>query len=59
MARYIDLSEEQKRELVFTAEERHQLDKARKNPIVYDTDCPAVTPEKAKKFQRVNPARNI
>lgn len=59
MARYTDLSEEQKRELVFTAEERRQLDEAKKKPIVYDSDCPAVTPEKAKKFRRVNPVKQI
>ena len=54
MASYIDLSEEQKQELLFTAEERQQLDEARKRPIVYDEDCPAVTPEKAVKFRKVN-----
>lgn len=46
MVRYNELSEEQKKELVFTPEERKQLDGARKKPIVYDADCPAVTPEK-------------
>ncbi len=54
MARYSDLSEEQKRELIFTPEERAQLDEAKKRPIVYDADCPAVTPEKAVKFKRVH-----
>ena len=55
MVKYTDLSEEQKKELLFTAEERQQLDEARKRPIVYDEDCPAVTPEKAKRFRRANP----
>jgi hypothetical protein len=55
MARYIDLSEEQKKELIFTPEEREQLDEEKKKPIVYDEDCPAVTPEKAIRFRRANP----
>ena len=59
MVKYIDLSEEQKQELLFTPEERHQLDEARKRPIVYDEDCPAVTPEKAMKFRRVNPEKKV
>ena len=50
MVKYSELSEEQKKELVFTPEERKQLDEARKKPIVYDEDCPAVTPEKALRF---------
>ncbi|MBR6329944.1 MAG: hypothetical protein IKR68_09920 [Lachnospiraceae bacterium] len=59
MVRYNELSEEQKKELMFTPEERKQLDEARKKPIVYDADCPAVTPEKALRFQRVNHTRHI
>ena len=38
MVRYNELSEEQKKELIFTPEERKQLDKARKKPIVYDAE---------------------
>ena len=48
----MELSEEQKKELLFTPEERQQLDEARKRPIVYDEDCLAVTPEKAMRFRR-------
>ena len=59
MVKYSELSEEQKKELVFTPEERKQLDEARKKPIVYDEDCPAVTPEKAMRFRRVNPEKRI
>ncbi len=57
MVKYTDLSEEQKKELLFTEEERKQLDEAKKRPITYDKDCPAVTPEKAMKFIRVNAER--
>lgn len=59
MVKYSELSEEQKKELVFTPEERKQLDEARKKPIVYDEDCPAVTPEKALRFRRVNLEKRI
>ena len=59
MVKYTDLSEEQKKELLFTPEERQQIDDARKRPIVYDEDCPPVTPEKAMRFRRVNPDRLI
>jgi hypothetical protein len=58
MVRYTDLTEEQKQELLFTSEELKQLDEARKKPIVYDADCPAVTPEKAMKFRRAKDAHN-
>ena len=59
MARYSELTDEQKQELLFTPEERSQLDEAKKKPIVYDFDCPAVTPEKAVKFRRVNPVGEV
>lgn len=59
MVRYNELTEEQKKELVFTPDERKQLDEARKKPIVYEADCPAVTPEKALRFRRGNPAKQI
>ena len=55
MVKYSELSDEQKSELLFTSEERQQLAEAKKRPIVYDADCPAVSPEKAKKFRRVHP----
>ena len=44
-------------ELAFTKEELSELKKAREMPIVFDEDCPETTPEKAKKFRRVNPPR--
>ena len=59
MVRYEELTDEQKRELVFSEEERRQLDEAKLRPIVYDEDCPAVTPEKAVQFRRVHPSRKI
>lgn len=46
-----------KEELAFTAEEKKELDKARKMPITFDADCPETTPERALKFKRVNPPR--
>ena len=52
-----DLSQAAKEELAFTAEERKELDNARKMPITFDTDCPETTPERALKFKRVNPPR--
>ena len=52
-----DLPEATKEELAFTAEERQELDKARKMPITFDKDCPETTPERALKFKRVNPPR--
>lgn len=59
MGRYSELSEKDKIELLFTDEERKQLDEARKMPFIYDEDCPPVTPEKAIKFKRVNQDRQI
>ena len=41
-------------ELTFTVEE---IKKAREMPIVFDEDCPEVTPEKAVKYRRVNPPK--
>ena len=52
-----DLSKAEKEELAFTAEERKELDHARKMPITFDADCPETTPERALKFKRVNPPR--
>ena len=45
-------TEEQLRELAFTAEELEQLQRARSMPITYDEDCPPVTPERARNFRR-------
>lgn len=46
-------------ELSFTKEELDELKKAREMPIVFDEDCPETTPERAIKFRRVNPPRNM
>ncbi|MBQ6409418.1 MAG: hypothetical protein IJJ64_15460 [Butyrivibrio sp.] len=59
MVKISNLSEEQIKELQFTDEEKRQLDEAKRKPLTYDDDCPAVTPEKAVKFKRVNPPRRI
>ena len=44
-------------ELTFTAEEIEEIKNAREMPIVFDEDCPEVTPEKAVKFHRINPPK--
>lgn len=44
-------------ELAFTEKERQELMAAREKPIVFDEDCPETTPERALKFQRVNPSK--
>ena len=54
-----DMTEEMKKELAFTEEERKELDNARKMPITFDEDCPETTPERALKFRRVNPPLRI
>ncbi len=51
------MTEELKRELAFTEEELKELEEARKMPIIFDEECPEVTPEKAVRFRRVNPSR--
>ncbi len=50
-----DMTEEMKKELAFTEQERKELETARKMPITFDEDCPETTPERALKFRRVNP----
>ena len=59
MVNMSSLTEEQKKELAFTDEELEELKKARSMPIVFDSDCPETTPERAIKFRRVNPPRRI
>ena len=44
-------------ELTFTVEEIEEIKKTREMPIVFDEDCPEVTPEKAVKYRRVNPPK--
>ena len=50
-----DMTEEMKKELAFSEQERKELENARKMPITFDEDCPETTPERALKFRRVNP----
>ena len=58
MVNMIDISEEMKKELAFTEEEKKEVENARKMPISFDADCPETTPERAIRFRRVNPKRN-
>ncbi len=51
------LSDELKRELAFSEEEKKELEKARSMPITFDADGPETTPERALRFRRVNPRR--
>jgi hypothetical protein len=44
-------------ELAFSENEINEIKLAREKPITFDEDCPETTPEKAIKFQRVNPKR--
>ena len=57
MVNMIELSDEIKRELAFSEEEKKELEKARNIPITFDEDCPETTPERALRFRRVNPRR--
>lgn len=57
MVNMIELSDEIKRELAFSEEEKKELEKARNMPIIFDEDCPETTPERALRFRRVNPRR--
>lgn len=54
-----ELSQAMKEELAFTAEELRELEEARKRPITFDADCPETTPERAVRFRRVNPPRDM
>lgn len=47
------------KELSFSAEELKELEIAQNKEIVFDEECPEITPEKALKFKRVNPPRGI
>lgn len=40
-----------------TEEEREEIQALKNRPIVYDEDCPKLSPEQLKKFKRVNPRR--
>ena len=45
--------------LRYTKEDSKELKQTAKRHIVCDEDCPEVTPEKARKFKRVNPPRDM
>jgi len=53
------MSSELVKEIAFSEEELKELEIAREKEIVFDEDCPETTPEKAMKFKRVNPPRDI
>lgn len=54
-----DTTSEKLHELAFSQEELDELERARTTPIVFDEDCPEVTPEQALKFRRVNPVKRV
>ena len=45
--------------MAFTAEELKCLEDAKKKPITYDEDSPETTPERAMRFRRVVPSKDI
>lgn len=59
MVNAVDLTKEKINELAFTQEELDELERARFAPIVFDEDCPEITPEQAMKFRRVNPVKRV
>ena len=59
MVNAADLPKEVVDELAFKPEELKELERARTMPISFDEDCPETTPERAMKFRRVNPVRNV
>lgn len=54
-----DVSPDLAKELAFSEEELKELENARNKEIVFDEDCPETTPERALKFKRVNPPRDV
>ena len=46
-------------ELAFTEDELKELELTREKEIVFDEECPETTPERALRFKRVNPPRNL
>lgn len=46
-------------EFAFSQEELDELEQTRTVPIVFDEDCPEVTPEQAVKFRRINPIKRV
>jgi len=53
-----EMSSELMKEIAFSEEELKELEIAREKEIIFDGDCPEITPEKAMKFKRVNPPRD-
>ncbi len=52
MVNLSDLTKEQINDLRFSPEEIAEIRAAQKAPIVFDEDCPEVTPEQGKQFRR-------
>lgn len=59
MVNSADLTAEKIKGLAFSQEELDELKRARSAPIVFDEDCPEITPEQAIKFRRVNPVKRV
>ena len=59
MVNAADLTTEKIKELAFSQEELDELKRARSVPIVFDEDCPEITPEQAMKFRRVNSVKRV
>lgn len=51
------LSNEEMKAIALSESEMAELEIARNMPISFDEDCVETTPERALKFQRVNPHR--
>ena len=54
-----DMTKAMREELTFSKEEIDELMRAKMMPITFDTDCSETTPERALKFKRVNPPRQV
>jgi len=59
MVNMSDMTTSMVSELAFTEEELKELEHARKKEIFFDEECPETTPERALRFKRVNPPRNL
>ena len=57
MVNMTNMSDEMKKELAFTEEEKREIRAAKLLPVTFDEDCPETTPDRAMKFRRVNPPR--
>ncbi len=52
-----NLTRQQLKDLAFSEAELKELETARNLPVTFDEDCPETTPERAVRFQHVNPPR--